>query len=246
MAMKQIICMKWGTVYSVDYVNRLYSMVARNITGPFRFVCLTDDANGMRPEVIARPCPVIKLPAPYNNRPWRKITLWGKEVPGLEAGDALFIDLDVVVTASIDDFFTFEPTKSFVVAHNWTQPNDVVGNTSVYRFRVGSHPELLSRLEADPEAMLGKYCNSQTYTSRTIGEVTFWPEEWCRSFKVHCVPKGLKRYWVEPPLPKGARIVAFPGSPNPPDALKGQWPAPWYKRIYKQFRPARWVEEHWA
>ena len=32
---------------------------------------------------------------------------------------------------------------------------------------------------------------------------------------------------------------------NPPDAAVGYWPAPWYKRIYKQFRPAKWVEQHW-
>ena len=30
-----IICMKWGTKYGAEYVNRLYNMVKRNLTLPF-------------------------------------------------------------------------------------------------------------------------------------------------------------------------------------------------------------------
>ena len=43
-----VICMKWGTKYSSEYVNKLYSMVARNLSVPFRFVCFTDDADGIK------------------------------------------------------------------------------------------------------------------------------------------------------------------------------------------------------
>ena len=46
-----VLCMKWGTLYGPEYVNRLYGMVARNLRRPFRFVCLTDDASGIRFEV---------------------------------------------------------------------------------------------------------------------------------------------------------------------------------------------------
>jgi len=243
--MKQIVCMNWGTAYGADYVNRLYSMVSRNITGPFRFVCLTDNVKGIRPEVQCHPCPVINIPAPQKNRGFRKVTLWASRVDGLEPGDALFIDLDVVITASIDDFFAYEPQKSFLVIRNWTQPDKRIGNTSVYRFRIGSHTYLQKDLEANHPQLLAKYSNSQTYISENVKEMDFWPDEWCRSFKVHCVPKGIKRYFVEPGLPTGTRIVAFPGTPNPPDAAVGYWPAPWYKRVYKQFRPAKWVEQHW-
>ena len=41
--MGNIICMKWGTKYGPEYVNRLASMVRRNTTIPCRFVCMTDD-----------------------------------------------------------------------------------------------------------------------------------------------------------------------------------------------------------
>ena len=48
---RHVICMKWGTKYGPEYVNRLYAMVRRHLSGPFNFVCLTDNAAGIRPEV---------------------------------------------------------------------------------------------------------------------------------------------------------------------------------------------------
>ena len=55
---KQIICINWGTKYGSTYINRLYAMVERNITPPFRFVCFTDRNNGIRPEVECHPLPL--------------------------------------------------------------------------------------------------------------------------------------------------------------------------------------------
>ena len=37
-----VLCMKWGNKYPADYVNRLYSMVARNMQRPFRFINLCE------------------------------------------------------------------------------------------------------------------------------------------------------------------------------------------------------------
>lgn len=240
--MNQVLCMNWGNAYGADYVNRLYSMVARNITGEFRFVCYTEQRTGIRSEVECFDCPQVDIPAPQRNLGWRKISLWNRELAGL-TGEVLFIDLDVVITSNIDHFFSFP--GDFCVIRNWTQPEKMIGNTSVYRFRVGSHPYLLDDLLQNPTAILQQYPNSQTYISSTVSDMTFWPDQWCRSFKVHCVPKGIRRWFVEPALPTGTKIVAFPGVPNPPDAAIGCWPSPWYKKWYKTFRPTTWVHEHW-
>ncbi|WP_437201219.1 hypothetical protein [Planctomicrobium sp. SH664] len=246
--MKQVLCMKWGTAYSSEYVNRLYASVKRNLTGPFRFVCLTDDPTGIRSEVECHPCPTIPIPAPYCNRGWRKVTLWKESIPGILPGEVLFLDLDIVITGNLDQFFEIE--GDFIVCLNWSAPgkNRDIGNTSVYRFRVGSHQYLYDNLVGDPEGMLAKYANSQTYISWTIkeGARSFWPEGWCYSFKVHCIPSGIKRYFQRPFLPEGARIVIFPGVPNPHEAAAGVWPAKWYKKIYKHIRPATWVSDNWA
>jgi len=243
--MKQIVCMKWGTLYGADYVNKLYGMVKRNITDDFRFVCLTDDPTGVRAEVECLECPTIDIPAPWNNTGWRKVTLWAASLNLME-GAWLFLDLDVVVTGRLDDFFNYKPEQNFVVMKNWTQPGTNIGNTSVYRFTVGSHSHLLDSLVKDPQHQVETYRNEQTFVCKEINDFAFWPDEWCILFKTHCVPSFPLRYWKSPELPAHSKIVAFPGNPNPDMAALGQWPEKkWYKKIYKQIKPAHWVTDHW-
>lgn len=243
--MNQIVCMNWGTAYGPDYVNRLWSMVQRNTSAPVRFVCFTDDPRGIRPEVECYPCPEVDIPSPKRDRGWRKLSLWAPTLPGL-TGRVLFLDLDIVITGRLDDFFTYRPDADFCVIRNWTHPDRRIGNTSVYRFDVGSRPEVLHRFLQQHATILAAFPNSQTWVSHCLHDaIHFWPDEWCRSFKRHCVPRGPLR-WIRPPsLPSGVRIVAFPGQPNPHDAAAGRWPAPWFKRHYKYIRPAPWVQDHW-
>lgn len=243
--MKQVVCMKWGTLYPAEYVNKLYAMVRRQSTGALRFVCLTDDPTGVRGEVECLPCPSLDLPEPYPNTGWRKIALWAPSLPGMQ-GDWLFLDLDIVVTGSLDAFFDFERDSDFVVMKNWTQPGSGIGNTSVFRLRLGSHPEIHDRLVPEFRAILARHPNEQTYISHTLDKVVFWPDSWCVLFKTHCIPPMPQRWWRRPVLPSEARVVAFPGAPNPPDAARGHWPVRrWYKGLYKHLRPTAWVLQHW-
>ena len=46
-----VITIKWGDRYGPHYVNRLYAGVQRNLSAAFRFVCFTDNSQGIRPEV---------------------------------------------------------------------------------------------------------------------------------------------------------------------------------------------------
>ena len=76
---RHILCMKWGTKYGPEYVNRLYGMVRRHLMGDFNFVCLTDDANGIRPEVQCLPIPPLNL----NLKPGQRGTMvWQFTQPG--------------------------------------------------------------------------------------------------------------------------------------------------------------------
>lgn len=242
--MKQIVCMKWGPKYPAEYTNKLYAMARRNIQGPIRFVCLTDNPEGIRSEVECLPCPTVNLPPPYNNTGWRKIAVWAQELPGME-GDWLFLDLDVIVTGGLDVFFDFAPEKSFVVMQNWTQPGRGIGNTSVFRFKVGKHPYIYDHLVPEFASILSKYNNEQIYISKTISDMAYWPDDWCVLFKTHCVPPMPQRWWKTPTIPKAARVIAFPGDPNPHDAVQGIWPAKWHKKLYKHILPAIWIADDW-
>ena len=47
----KIICLKWGTKYPAEYVNRLYRMVNNHLAIPFEFYCITENADGLYSEV---------------------------------------------------------------------------------------------------------------------------------------------------------------------------------------------------
>jgi hypothetical protein len=243
--MQTIVCMKWGTMYPAEYVNRLYRGVRRHTIRPTRFVVFTDDARGLDPGIDAQKLPPISLPDSGMRRgPWLKLGLWGPALGDL-TGDVLFLDLDVVVTGPIDPFFDHEP-GCFCILRNWTQINDGIGNSSVMRFRVGSAPHLMTDFEQDAVAMSFRYVNEQMYVTRESRLPTrFWPRDWCPSFKHTLKPRWPRNLFADVPLPPDARIVVFTGHPRPHEAAAGRWPARWYKRFYKTVRPVAWLAEHW-
>jgi hypothetical protein len=239
-----IICAKWGTRYPASYVNCLWSMILRNTKRETRLVCYTDDPAGIDPEVTCYPMPLAPLPHGKANQTWRKVALWHRELEGV-SGDVLFVDLDIVITGAIDDFFDFKPEATFCVIENWTQRGSRIGNTSVYRFRVGAHAYIHDALAANPEGITRRFPNSQTFISRTAKSMEFWPAAWCVSFKHTLMPWWPLNLVMPASLPPSTKIVCFTGKPDPDEARDGSWPAPWYKQIYKQVRPTPWIAQHW-
>lgn len=224
---KQIICVKWGTAYGADYVNRLYGMVSRNVTGAFRLVCLTDDARGIRPEVDTFALAPLGCPAPQRSAgKWRKLVLWGADIPTLTGlhGPVLFIDLDSVIVDNIDDYFFYGSPHEVITARNWAKPLRRLGQTSVFRFPAGGVPVLLEAFRANPQAIADRYGFEQHYvTAMAPGGLKFWPPAWTQHFRLHCLPPWPLRYVWPARLPRGAKIVTFPGGPNPADIQQGRW-----------------------
>ncbi len=235
--MATVLCMKWGRRYGPDYVNTLYSMVQRNLTRAHRFLCLTDEPHGIRPEVECRSLPKLRLTPEWERSPWRKLSCFAPELEDLD-GPVLFLDLDLVIIANIDGLF--DHPGEFCIIENWTQPGRGIGNSSVYRYRAGAHGDIFARFRADPASIVGTYPNSQTFLSRSVPELTFWPRAWCRSFKHDCLPGRLLRRLRPAAIPAGAKIVVFHGQPKPPDAARGVWPEPG-----RGLRPAAWVADYW-
>ena len=234
-----VLCMKWGTKYGPEYVNRLYGMVRRHLSGDFRFVCLTDDASGVRPAVQCLPLPTLDL-APGADRGWPKLTTFKTDLHGLQ-GQALFVDLDIVVVGPLDEFF--ELPGEFFIIKDWKRPWRVTGNSSVYRFRIGAHADVLQRFVDHQVQVRQRYRNEQEYLSHALheqGKLAYWPAAWCASWKYHCIPRFPSNFWREPFVPPGARILIFHGVMNPPDALAGRSQGNW-----RRAKPAPWIAEHW-
>src|SRR5688572_2438108 len=100
--MATVLCMKWGHRYGPEYVNTLYSMLARYLALDHRLVCVTDDASGIRPEVECRSLPALALAPEWERSPWRKLSGFAPELADL-ADPVLFLDLDVVIVGGIDE-----------------------------------------------------------------------------------------------------------------------------------------------
>lgn len=240
---KTVICMKWGERYPAHFANRLYNMVRRNVTGDLRFVCFTDDKEGLLPEVEYQPLPPIDLPDKFRWLPWRKISLWQAGLGDLE-GEVLFLDVDLIVTGNMDPFWEFHPGE-MCIAENWTQKGMGIGNTSVYKWTIGEHTEIFEKYMKDSAPIHSEFRASQQYVSAMTPNKIYWPEEWCVSFKHSLMPKFPLNWFQTPKLPEETKIVAFTGRPDPDEARDGKWQAPLHKKIYKHVKPTPWIKEHW-
>ncbi|RWR06642.1 hypothetical protein [Paenirhodobacter populi] len=249
-----ILTMKWGTLYGPDYVNNLARGVRENLARPHRFICFTDDAAGLDEGVEALPLPDLGLPPGHRDSRWRKLALFRRDL-GLE-GTALFLDLDQVIVDNLDPFFDL-PGDFYIIRDDdlfrakplrrVNPERDAflhsVGNSSVFRYRVGEHAYILDAFLADPAAATAKYEISQQFQSAQLaahGHLNYWPRGWCVSFKNDCVPRGIASYFRDPALPPGAKIVVFAGNPKMDVALRGGGQK-WYRRI----GDVSWLRKLW-
>lgn len=265
--LKQVVCINWGTKYGAPYVNRLYGMVARNITPPFTFTCFTDNEVGIRPEVDCQPLPELDVQMPTGTFGiWPKARLWGERLGGL-SGPVLYFDLDLVIVGNLDGFFTHGDPDDVILARNVAVPLERLGQTSLFRFPVGKLAPLQAAFRADPQGIADRYQFEQRYVTRNApGGIGFWPKPWVRNFKQHCHRSFPLNFFVEPKLPKNARVVIFPGIVSPQDAAEGRWgqlyerlpPLAHIARAFKPgqvhgtwryirhfFKPPRWLVENW-
>jgi hypothetical protein len=240
-----VLCIKWGNKYGADYVNTLYSMVSRNLSRPFRFVCLTDEKEGIRDEVEVKSIPKIGFEDFDNQVPWTKahgwlkLTCFANPLHDLQ-GQTLFLDLDIVIVGSLDEFF--EPEGDFLVIKEWDK-SDATGNTSVFRFEAGAHEDALDYLKADPEKATEPVRNEQEYITQFVdrqSKLKYWPADWCRSFKRHCLRPFPLSFFQQPRIPEGAKVIIFHGKPHPDDAVRGK-SGKWYRKVL----PTRWIAEYW-
>ena len=238
---KNIICMKWGEKFDAGYVNRLYEMVEKNITIPHRFVCFTDNPQGINPKIETFPIPPLKEDG-IPDRMWKKLTVFNKELYDLK-GTALFLELDIIIRQSLDPFF--EEEGEFLIIKDWDFPDDIIGNSSVFRFEIGKHPEVLEHFYGLGTAIRKHFKNEQaflTYEMFEKGVLKYWNSDWCVSFKRCCLYKFPVCYFKVARDPQEAKIVIFHGKPNPKQAYKGYFG----KFGFRYIKPVKWLDKYWV
>lgn len=236
-----VVCLKWGTKYGPEYVNRLYHMVSRNLTRPFVFHCLTERAEGLDPAIV----PLSLETSPQLSGWWYKLSLFRQDFYGLR-GNLLYLDLDVVIVDNID--FLADLPGDFLIIRNWSQ--NPMWNSSVMRFRIGSYAHVWERFQQQIGNILGKYNGDQEWIYECVPEAGTWPPEKIVSYKKSLDSKafrlleklGLAKLGLrapqgmDTPLPAGVAMVIFHGKPDPVDVAT---------RPYGLWKRASFVDQHW-
>lgn len=196
--MLTVVCIKVGTKYNADYVNKLQNMVSRHLTIPHDFICITDDHVDVNCKCI--------LPE-LNDGWWTKLTLFKKDPYGIE-GKILFLDLDIVIRENIDCFAQYQ--SDFIIIKDWLMP---MFNSSVFLLEAGTRSKVWESYIKDPETakVYAKGGDQHWITLHAKGET--WPDDWIKSYKVNNFKEEGK-------------IVVFHGNPKPHKCdswVKDQW-----------------------
>ena len=217
-----ILCLKHGSKYSADYVNRLYSMVSRHCTLDFKFVCLTEDSTNLNPDILI-------IPLPSNLQGWWCKPYMFSDDLGLK-GSILYMDLDVVIANNIDHLFLYEKDH-WCTIRDFTRkmrPSWEKYNSSVIRFNSGQLSHLWESFKTDHLKVQAKYFGDQDWLYDVTKNLPakLFPDEWIQSWKWEIrktkdfAPGGVRGNrtlrTIEHVVPKSdCCICVFHGDPNP-------------------------------
>ena len=175
-----ILCLKHGTKYSADYVNKLYNGVKKHCTLDFEMVCLTDDPKGIHKDVK-----IIRLPGGISGW-WCKPYMFSKDLP--LKGLVLYMDLDVVIASNIDKLFTYQPNH-WCTIRDFTRamrPKWPKYNSSIVRYRTGELNFVWDEYQKNKVNIQRKFHGDQDYlydvTHKNKGAMLY-PDSWVQSWK---------------------------------------------------------------
>lgn len=233
-----IICLKHGNKYGPEYVNTLESMVRRNCTMSFEFVCFTDDTKGINGTVRTMP-----LSNAYGVTGWwHKPLLFNPDNPvGIRGDTILYMDLDVIVFKNIDKLLTYEQGNFCVIRdfNRSANPQWQKFNSSVVRWQIGQHPQIYNDFTRTAASQVRRFHGDQDWLYAQVRDnFKFWPDEWIMSYKWEMRkrppmirrPDGIRDF-VSPGVPTikpETSIAVFHGDPQP-----GNCQDPWCKENWR-------------
>lgn len=235
--MLSVVTFKWRppagyrSAFSADAVNTMSRMVARHCHIPHRFICVTDDATGLAPEVEAIPLwnDFADIPSPHgghNPSCYRRLRVFAADIAPLLGPRFVCVDLDTVITGDVTPLW--DRPEDFLI---WgeTDPRSWY-NGSMFQLAAGARTQVFDRFnpKTSPQTAkaAGKFGSDQGWLSYCLGpgEKTWSCKDGVYSYRVHLKPKGGR-------LPADARIVMFHGHVDP-------WS--------KEAQQLPWVKEHWC
>lgn len=202
-----VVCvLKSGGVYTPDYVRILRDAVARNLTIPYRFVCLSD---------VDVPCDRIPLRHDWPGW-WSKIELFREDVV---KGPTFYLDLDTVIVSSINDiqFLDFNFAMLDVLENNRTN----CCHSGLLWFKQ-PQTHVYEKFLQDPQGFI-KF-HEENEHNWYHGDQAFISDCFTQIPKIHYVLPGFVKSYKYHKLqdnPEGS-IICFGGEPRP-HQIKNSW-----------------------
>ena len=198
----------WGDKYNKAYVYALKEMVAKNLTLPHRFRCITNQH-----------LPGINTVLPPVSYPgwWQKIGLFA---PLLATGPSVYFDLDVVITGNVD--YLADYTDRFSAPANWAQ-SGYGGIQSSVMCWPGNWTAPYERFDWQ-DMQKRKVWGDQEYLWELLGD------DWQRIPHV-----GSYKYHCKQSVPSDMRVMVFHGKPDP-DEVTDPWILPYTSTLRSLIR----------
>jgi hypothetical protein len=228
----QIVIWKWRSPhklhlvfnYSSEAVNRLSSEISRNLSLPHDIVCVTDDPVHLNSNIRTVP---LWPDARHLGGCWTRLKAFAPEMRELIGPRFVWIDLDTIVTGSLDPLFS--RTEDAVFLGSDPKPGTPY-NGSMVMMTAGARAEVWSTFDPDRSPALtrnlGLIGTDQAWFAYVLGrnEAVWLPDSGAMC-SADCVPD----------LPSHARIVFFPG-PSKPHMSTTWKAAPWVTRYVPDLR----------
>ncbi len=211
-----VVCVNWHDYQGcgVEYVNRLYGMISRNLFGvEGKFTVFTDDieAKGYRPEIFVEPLP-------------RGVTGWWNKLylfcPGLfrHGERVLYFDLDTVIIGALDEIAAYD--GDFAMLSDFLRPGKLQASVMAWRVGFGAYLWQEWNRAGRPEIDHG---GDQSWIENTLREPAvllqeLFPAKFV-SYKKDCIPFP----------PEGSSVVVFHGEPRPHNCGR-----PWVEAMWSE------------
>ena len=244
-----VITIKWGTEFEAEDVNILKNAAIAHSKETIQFICLTDDAEGLDPDILAMPIPIEGLERfPRSSCGWGKICLFHPALNSL-FDHALFLDIDTIVVGPLDAFFAPQgPVMQMLSAgHRWRNMDETLEPmpaTGAFTYAPRFHNNIFESFQADPEAAYANFELEQDFVGHHAAEKSYFPVHLIESFKYHLRRNPGADLFLEPRPPgPEATLVAFHGFPRPRDVAVAN--RRWARFPRSGARRPKWLTTYW-
>jgi len=230
-----VLCWRWKappqyrSKFEAEHVNVLQAMVKRHLRIPHRFVCITDDAAGIKCETIPLwSDPVVPGMAPDRPNCYRRLKLFAADAVSLVGPRYLSLDLDTVICSDITPLV--ERSEDLVMWGDTARGTPY--NGSMVLHSPGTRSQVWDEFDPVKSPAKGR-------TLRYIGSDQAWigaclgPNEakWSAADGVYSFRNQIQAPRGNGSLPPNARIVFFHGHFDP-----------WQASVQDKYP---WIKEHW-